>query len=228
MGNKNKSVAERSKYGCVPIPSWFTKYLPTKEPFSKLEAYFSLRVDYQKSNTVSLAGLSKRWGWSREKARQFVDRMGFEIAYPQDTRQFKKQWGYLKKRHNNSNDANGLQARKYIKHKQRHKTPNDTEDLQSKKDIRPDTTISLQDIDKDSAPRHPSKGDGGAAVTNEREQVPMPTFDGVCNKARIDGLCKRYSKQFGGVTEGTKLRFEQLLGRGLSDGQIWNIVNRSS
>jgi hypothetical protein len=89
---QNKSVTERKKYACVPIPSWFTKYLPTKEPFSKLEAYFSLRVDYQKSNTVSL----------RHKTLSDTKRL-----------QTKKNIKHIE-RHKTSNDTEDLQTEKHI------------------------------------------------------------------------------------------------------------------
>jgi hypothetical protein len=157
------------------MPVRLVKHLPRERPFSEVEAYYSLRVDYRNGNTVSALGLSKRWVWSREKVLRFLSRSGFEIVYPKDTRQFKKQWGYLRKRHKNRNHHKRLDTEKSNKHKERHKTLNDAEALQTEKVIRPDTTVSLSEIQDKQAPaaaaEPPLGGDGSLPIADGEELI---------------------------------------------------------
>jgi hypothetical protein len=153
--------------------------------------------------------------------------MGFEIEYPKSTKEVQKQWGRLKKRPKSYNDSKDLRRPTDSKPIERPKSSKHDKNLEVPTDRSPATTISLQDIDKDSAPRHPSKGDGGAAEADQTEQAAMPQSTDWVRKVRTEGLCIRYVKKFG-VTPEIRRRVEELVARDLSDRQIWNMIDRSS
>ncbi len=67
--------------GWVPISNGLAKYLPHDQPFSKVEAAYSLQLDIDSNNSVTIAGCARRWGWSCKKTRSFFDMMGVEIIY---------------------------------------------------------------------------------------------------------------------------------------------------
>jgi hypothetical protein len=48
----------------VPISKALVRELPTDRTFSKVEAAFSLQVDFDQDNLVTVAGYSKRWNWT--------------------------------------------------------------------------------------------------------------------------------------------------------------------
>ena len=63
--------------------------LPQGRVFSKIEAMYSLQLDYDRGNGVTVAGMAARWGWSRNKVNKFLKDIGVVILYPEST--FKKQ-----------------------------------------------------------------------------------------------------------------------------------------
>ncbi len=170
-----------------------------------------MRVDYQNRVTVSVSGYSKLWRWSREKVRTFLDQMGFEITYPQDTHRFKKQWGYLQKRHKTSHNIKRVQTKKDIKHKERHKTLNNTERLQRQKDIRPDTTILYKSIDKDTPRRPPTREGAGAPVKDVGDYIfvngeRFPKTARASTELCAEGIKKRLLEKNGKPTNATVAR----------------------
>lgn len=65
----------------VPISKALVSALPKDRPFTELEAMFSLAVDYDNGNGVSISGLAARWRWSRNRVRLFLGRIGVAITY---------------------------------------------------------------------------------------------------------------------------------------------------
>ena len=63
----------------VPIDKRLKYFLPLKRKYSKVEAAFSLQLDYDSGNNVSAAGYSKLWGWSRNKVSKFLTDMDVAI-----------------------------------------------------------------------------------------------------------------------------------------------------
>lgn len=65
----------------VPLSKALVKKLPTTREYSEVEAMFSISVDYDCDNKVSVSGYSSLWGWSRKKVRNFMKRYGINIIY---------------------------------------------------------------------------------------------------------------------------------------------------
>ncbi|MBM3161885.1 MAG: hypothetical protein FJZ79_00810, partial [Chlorobi bacterium] len=70
--------------------------LPTDRPFSKVEAAFSLQVDFDQDNPVTVAGYAKRWSWTRKKVMNFFEEIGVYIAYPENTANKQNQKGQIR------------------------------------------------------------------------------------------------------------------------------------
>lgn len=84
------------RYGnWVPISKALVGKLPTNRALSEPEAMLSLAVNYDNGNEVSVAGLATRWGWSRGKVRRFMELVGVEVRYPEDTSGKQNQRGQI-------------------------------------------------------------------------------------------------------------------------------------
>jgi len=79
----------------VPMAKGAVTLLPTDRSFSKLEALFSVQLDHNNGNEVSVLGMVRRWGWSRKRVRRLLDQIGVEISYPESTSKCQKQWGEI-------------------------------------------------------------------------------------------------------------------------------------
>ena len=64
----------------VPIDKRLRSFLPLNREYSKVEAAFSLQLDYDSGNNVSASGYAKLWGWSRNKVSKFLKDMDVEIS----------------------------------------------------------------------------------------------------------------------------------------------------
>ncbi|MBO8093796.1 MAG: hypothetical protein J7D60_10835 [Prosthecochloris sp.] len=74
------------KYGnWIPLSKALVRELPTNRPFSKVEAAYSVQVDYDNNQPVSVAGYAKRWGWGRKRVLSFLYELGVTINYPENT-----------------------------------------------------------------------------------------------------------------------------------------------
>ena len=71
--------------GWVPISKALLSELPKDRAFTRLEAMFSLTVDYDQGNTVTVKGYSVLWGWSQGKVKRFLEGVDVSISYPQNT-----------------------------------------------------------------------------------------------------------------------------------------------
>ncbi|MFC1580038.1 hypothetical protein ACFL4N_03920 [Thermodesulfobacteriota bacterium] len=84
------------KYGnWVPISKAFLKDLPHDRPYTELEAMYSLQVDYDQEQPVTISGYASLWRWSRGKVDRFLKRIDVEILYPEDTRKKQNQNGQI-------------------------------------------------------------------------------------------------------------------------------------
>jgi len=84
------------KYGnWIPLSKALVKELPTNRPFSKVEAAYSIQVDFDNNHWVSVAGYAKRWGWGRKKVMTFLREIGVCIDYPENTEFKQNQKGQI-------------------------------------------------------------------------------------------------------------------------------------
>jgi hypothetical protein len=65
----------------IPIDARMANELPKDRAYSKIEAMYSLQLNYDQGNTVTVAGLAKSWSWSRKKVVNFIKRIGIGITY---------------------------------------------------------------------------------------------------------------------------------------------------
>jgi hypothetical protein len=65
----------------IPISKTLLKELPKGRAYSKVEAMFSLTIDYDCGRPVSIQGLSKLWGWNRKTVVKFLSDIGISIDY---------------------------------------------------------------------------------------------------------------------------------------------------
>ena len=79
----------------IPISKGFLKTMPHDREYTELEAAYSLQVDYDCKNEVTVAGYSDLWRWSRGKVYRFLKRMNIEIKYPEDTTKKQNQNGQI-------------------------------------------------------------------------------------------------------------------------------------
>jgi hypothetical protein len=79
----------------IPLSKGLAKYLPKDRPYTKLEAAFSLQLDYDANNPVTVAGYSALWRWSRNRVRNFLDKIAVDIIYPKNTKKRQNQKGQI-------------------------------------------------------------------------------------------------------------------------------------
>ena len=80
----------------IPMSKSLIRDLPADRPFSKVEAAFSLQVDFDKNNPVTVAGYAKRWNWTRKKVMSFLAEIGVYIEYPENTSEKQNQKGQIR------------------------------------------------------------------------------------------------------------------------------------
>lgn len=115
------------------------KRLPKNRPYSDVEAAFSIQVDHDCGNAVTVAGYAELWQWSRHKVTDFLSEMGVSILRPEDTQKRRNQKGHI------------------AGHKTDISTPKkghirfiDSKDIDDKKDISPRKKGHKTDISKDT------------------------------------------------------------------------------
>ena len=79
----------------VPMSKAYIKFLPKSREYTKLEAGFSVQVDYDCNNTVTVAGYSALWMWSRKRVSKFLEDISAEIIYPESTKKKQNQKGQI-------------------------------------------------------------------------------------------------------------------------------------
>lgn len=79
----------------LPISKAFVKDLPLSRPYTRLEAAYSLQYDYDNKNSVTVAGYSALWSWSRTRVSKFLVDMNVVIDYPEKTQKRRNQKGHI-------------------------------------------------------------------------------------------------------------------------------------
>jgi len=80
----------------IPLSNCLMKYLPLDREYTKLEAAFSLQLDYDKKKEVTVSGYASLWRWSRKKVNLFFTAMGMEIVYSENTQKRQNQKGQIR------------------------------------------------------------------------------------------------------------------------------------
>lgn len=80
----------------IPMDKALSSHLPKTRPYGRIEAAFSLQLDYDGDKPATVAGYSSLWGWSRNKVAAFLESLGVVLEYPQDTRKRQNQKGQIK------------------------------------------------------------------------------------------------------------------------------------
>lgn len=87
---------EKMEHGhWIPISKGFLKALPHDREYTELEAAYSLQIDYDCKNKVTVTGYSNLWRWSKGKVYRFLDRMNIKILYPESTSKKRNQNGLI-------------------------------------------------------------------------------------------------------------------------------------
>jgi len=79
----------------VPISKELVRELPKDRPYTRLEAMFSLTVDFDNGESATIKGYADLWRWSRGKVERFLEEVGVQIVYPEDTSQKQNQRGQI-------------------------------------------------------------------------------------------------------------------------------------
>ncbi len=81
----------------VPLAKSFAKYLPkiAGRKYGEVEAAFSLMIDYDDQNDVTISGYAKLWKWNKKTVAKFIKDHGACIVYPKDTKNYKNQRGLI-------------------------------------------------------------------------------------------------------------------------------------
>jgi len=115
----------------IPIDKRIVHYLPKDRPYTKGEALVSVQIDFHDKNLVTVAGYADLWRWSRNKVSSFLDTIGAQIVYPENTIKRRNQKGQIaiklktheidKKEHIKSIENGHLQTKKNRKREKGHK-----------------------------------------------------------------------------------------------------------
>lgn len=81
----------------VPLAKAFKRYLPkiADRKYGEIEAAFSLMIDYDNQNEVTISGYAKLWKWNKKTVSKFIKDHGAMIIYPKDTENYKNQRGLI-------------------------------------------------------------------------------------------------------------------------------------
>jgi hypothetical protein len=79
----------------VPISKALIPELPNDRPYTRLEAMFSLAVDYDQEKQVTIKGYAGLWQWSQGKVQRFLSDIGASIEYPENTGKKQNQRGEI-------------------------------------------------------------------------------------------------------------------------------------
>lgn len=77
------------------MPKALTSKLPKGSPYTFIEAFISVAVDFDNNSTVTVKGYADLWKWSRGRVERFLEEIGAVIQYSRDTRDVQKQRGKL-------------------------------------------------------------------------------------------------------------------------------------
>jgi hypothetical protein len=79
----------------VPISKAFSKHLPHNRPYTKMEAAYSLQVDFDNKHPGTISGYAALWQWSRNKVTKFFNDIGIELKYLKNVQKRQNQKGQI-------------------------------------------------------------------------------------------------------------------------------------
>jgi len=82
----------------VPLDKRLVSFLPKiadSRPYTRLEAMFSLSVDYDNISDVSVSGYARMWKWNRKTVSRFFKEISVVIVYPDSTSDKQNQKGQI-------------------------------------------------------------------------------------------------------------------------------------
>ena len=130
----------------IPISKCFISELPKKRPYTKLEAAYSLQIDYDNNNPATINGYSALWQWSRSKVNLFLGQMGIGIEYPENTQKKQNQKGQIKRQIRDRSRTDKEQIRLIESNTLRNKKDRRGTDKGQIRDRSKDTTIEPSTI----------------------------------------------------------------------------------
>ena len=158
--------------GWIPLDKGLVTELPKDRPYTTIEAVFSMQLDYDNDHDVTVSGYADLWQWSRAKVRRFIEKMGIEIQYPEDTAKVKNQKGRIKiiktYKENPRKELRFIDSKlndcpaikQAIKQTYEIEENQDVaEQIGHKKNISPATTIYPIDPTTNNSPKNPPYGD---------------------------------------------------------------------
>lgn len=81
--------------GWVPLDKTLVKDLPKDRPYTKIEAVFSIQVDYDNNKPITISGYANLWNWSRRRVNNLLKELEIKINYPEDTHKKQNQSGQI-------------------------------------------------------------------------------------------------------------------------------------
>jgi hypothetical protein len=81
--------------GWIPLDKNLVKALPKDRSFTELEAMFSVSVDFDNQNEVTLTGYAKRWRWNHKTVKRYFKKWGVKIVYSSSTKSMQNQRGMI-------------------------------------------------------------------------------------------------------------------------------------
>lgn len=81
--------------GWVPLDKTLVKDLPKDRPYTKIEAVYSIQVDYDNNKSATISGYADLWSWTRRRVRNLMNELGAQIIYPENTRKKQNQSGQI-------------------------------------------------------------------------------------------------------------------------------------
>ena len=128
----------------VPVGLGCVDLLPKNRKYTEAEALLSMALDNFHGNEVTITGYVKLWGWGVGKVYRFIDKMGAEIMYLQDTKDLQNQRGKLVVKRNDKRNDNGMilfidikELRRQAECKRNDKQVTTSKELLKSKDSRP-------------------------------------------------------------------------------------------
>ena len=79
----------------TPLDRRLVCFLPKDRPFTELEAAFSVSLDYDGGNEVTVLGYAAQWGWSPGKVRRWFHAVGAGIIRSTSTKDLRNQRGHI-------------------------------------------------------------------------------------------------------------------------------------
>jgi len=74
----------------IPVDKNIIKLKEKSSPYTKIEAYISLRIDLDNGKQKGLREYSRIWNWSRNKTQLFFSKIGYKVGDTKGTLEEKK------------------------------------------------------------------------------------------------------------------------------------------